>query len=205
MFANKAHEKGYNLLNEGRYEEALVQLKKAEKETPDHPDVQGDLGVAYIHLGNKPAVFTALNKAVELQPDYGYRYAARAYAKDFFGDLDGAISDYRIAIQKDPEDAVAHNNLGLLLEKKGYQAKAAENFRRADELSKIENELFDVMDKLEGTSNEKKETPKPNTIDPTEKRRENVSHFREFKKIFTSREQFNEFIRFIRNGFKLPK
>ena len=32
---------------------------------------------------------------VDLQPDYGYRYSARAYAKEYFGEIDEAILDYQ--------------------------------------------------------------------------------------------------------------
>ncbi|MCE2777491.1 MAG: tetratricopeptide repeat protein [Algoriphagus sp.] len=47
----------------------------------------------------------------------------------------GAIADYEKAIELDPEDAVAYNNLGLVEEKMGRKEKAQQNFTKADALS----------------------------------------------------------------------
>ena len=209
MFANKAHEEAYNLLKEQKYTEALALLINARDLNPEHPDVHGDMGVIYIHLKEKEKALQAFNDAIALQPNYSYRYSSRAYAKDFFGDLDGGIDDYQRAVELDPEDAVAYNNLGLLLEKKGYTDKAKENFERADTLSKIENDFFKVMSDLEkdGQTAEKAENTVPESekrlADPSEIRAKNVSRMEEFKRIFTSKKQFNEFISYIKNGFKL--
>lgn len=47
----------------------------------------------------------------------------------------GAIEDYEKAIELDPEDAVAFNNLGLVEEKLGRKEKAKDYFEKADSLS----------------------------------------------------------------------
>ncbi len=68
-----------------------------------------------------------------------------------------AMQDYRKAVELDPEDAVAHNNLGLLEEKVGYQLKADKRFEKADKLreeqSKEDKMLSKTMDS-EITQNE---------------------------------------------------
>jgi tetratricopeptide (TPR) repeat protein len=144
---------------------------------------------------------------LQMQPSYSFRYAARAYAKDFFGDTEGAIEDYEKALELDPDDAVSYNNIGLLQEKLGYKKQAQDNFERADQLSKQENHLYQIMDDLEGNSAEpvlKNDSPTEHqTIDPKETREKNISKFLEFSRIFTSRKQFTEFLKFLKNGLKI--
>lgn len=219
MFANKLHENGHELLVAGKYEDSIVFFTDALLQSPDHPDIYSDRGVAYLHLKNREKCMADFNYAVQLQNEYSYRYSARAYAKDFFGDTEEAIKDYEIAIQLDPEDAVAYNNLGLLQEKLGYQQKAKDNFERADALAKQEKKLFALIDEMEGEENRtitKNSNLESNTnidiksalenhemIDPQIIRERNISTFQEFKQIFTSKMQFKEFMQFLKNGFRI--
>jgi len=149
---------------------------------------------------------------LEIQPKYSYRYACRGYALNFFGDIDAALLDYEKAVELDPDDAVAHNNLGLLLEQKGYKEQAKKRFERADKLSKQEDQLFSVMDDIEqGKVEEETQTavevpeekPEREMVSPEVKREAQISAMQEFKKVFTSKEQFKEFMRFIKNGFRI--
>lgn len=218
MFANNIHEKGHDLMMQGDHSGAVELYTKALVENPDHPDILSDRGVCYLHLKNKDKALADFNLALKLQPEYGFRYSARAYAKDFFGDTEGAIADYEEAIKLDPDDAVAYNNLGLVQEKLGYNRKAQENFERADKLSKMEDRLYQLMDELEqGPENKtSKDEPTPiksnepiqsqgehKMIDPLDVREKNISTAKEFAKIFTSKQQFIEFLRFIKNGLKI--
>lgn len=201
MFANKIHEEAEKALKEGKIEESIVLYTKALEENPNHIDILSDRGVAYLNLSKEKECFEDLNKALELQPDYAYRYACLAFAKKHFGDLDGAIIDYEKAIELDPEDTIAHNNLGLLLEQKGYQKKAQERFDRADKLSKQEDGLLNVIEELD---DKKPSIEKPIEQEPEEPLTEDdKSKAKEFKKIFSSMKQFNEFMAFLKNGFKI--
>lgn len=216
MFANEKHEEAYNLAKLGKLDEALVLFEQALQLSPNNPDIFSDRGVLFIHKKDKNASLNDFNKAISLQPDYSFRYSARAYANDFFGDTEAALKDYEKAIELDPEDAVAYNNLGLVQEKLGYQAKAKSNFERADKLSKQEAKLHELMHELEqndGTSEDIQTTDRNEVIDeksiqretliPVEKKDEKQSAFNEFTKLFTSKEQFNAFLKFLKNGFKI--
>ncbi len=144
---------------------------------------------------------------MELQPEYAYRYACRAFAKNNFGDIEGAVKDYERAVELDPTDAVAHNNLGLLLEQRGYQKEANERFERADNLSKQEDNLLQTIDDLESdgsqTTMNKIEEAKAEQANLENQEPENNSTSKELKKVFTSKKQFGEFLRFLKNGFKI--
>ena len=221
MFANKTHEKGHELLLIGKYTEAIALFTDALELDPNHPDIYSDRGVAYLHLKNEQNCMEDLNTALTLQPEYSFRFASRAYAKDFFGNTEAAIEDYEKAVALDPEDAVAQNNLGLLLEKLGFQKQAQENFKRADALSKQEKKLFDLINEIEGNEKESSseisnaeeiEMKNSNSIEASFERTEDIateeselktSNFQEFRRIFTSKLQFSEFLRFVKNGFRI--
>jgi tetratricopeptide (TPR) repeat protein len=205
MFVNPLHAQAHELLKSGQIETAIERYTEALHASPGHPDILSDRGVAHLHMKNQKACFDDLNLALEIQPEYAFRYASRAYAKNFFGDLDGAIEDYQIAVQLDPDDAIAHNNLGLLLEQKGYFRESKERFERADKLSKMENELLQVIDDLEAEGNAAPVTEVSPLSDEANTESQTIppSPSGEALKILTSRAQFREFIRFVRNGFKL--
>ncbi|MDG1148308.1 MAG: tetratricopeptide repeat protein [Crocinitomicaceae bacterium] len=199
MFANKTHKQADEALKNGKIEKSIELYSRALEESPNECNILSDRGVAYLHANQKENSLTDFNRAVELQPDYGYRYASRAFARNNFGDIDGAIRDYEKAVELDPDDPVGYNNLGLLLEQKGYQKEADERFKRADTLSEMEDKLLNVIDKLE----EKPSTP----LEPNENTHEisegNDSAVSEFKKLFTSKTQLKAFFAFLKNGFKI--
>ena len=172
------------------------------EEFPKDCNLISDRAVAYLHLNEKAKCFADFDLALSLQPNYSYRYASRAFAKNHFGDIDGAVEDYEKAVEIDPNDAVAQNNLGLLLEQKGYKNAAEERFKRADKLSKEEDHLLEIMDDLDNENNPKTDGIKEE-VDPNIQREKNISTGKELKKVFTSKSQFKEFMNFIKNGFKI--
>ena len=101
------------------------------------PDAWNDYGVALFHAGAKQEALAALDRALELQPGYGYRFAARAWMRQALKDFDGARADYAHAIALDPDDAISLNNLGLLEEQAGFFHQARERFAAADALSSL--------------------------------------------------------------------
>lgn len=207
MYVNKKHGHAIYLLKNGDLTNALALLTDCISEFPDNPNLFGDRGTVYLHLNQKKEALTDMDEAVRLQPDYSYRYASRAFVKDHFGDTEGAVKDYEIAVKLDPEDAIAMNNLGILMEKLGYKEAAKQKYNRADSLVQNEPSLKQKLSELE--NGEPKNHPEGVELKP-KKLKSNNSDEEEKKSgiklivsIFTSRSGFNEFIRFIRNGFKL--
>ena len=204
MFTNKKHEQAHKALKNEEIEKAISLYGEALMDSPNDCDIIADRGVAYLHAKDEKNCFIDLNRAIELQPNYSYRYACRAYAKKNFGDIDGAILDYEKAVKLDPDDAIAQNNLGMLLEEKGYQKEAEEKFKRADTLSAMEDNLFGVIENLESKATNKNQIDsleEKNTTVQTDEKELNSTE--ELKKVFTSKKQFKEFIAFIKNGFRL--
>ncbi len=203
MFVNKTHQKAHEALKNGEIEKAIQLYTKALKDFPKDCNLLSDRAVAYLHAKEKVKCFADFDAALKLQPTYSYRYASRAFAKNNFGDIDGAIEDYEKAVELDPNDAIAHNNLGLLLEQKGYKNASEERFKRADKLSKDEDHLLEMMDDMEMNKAEKGMEVDPKPIDPNIQREKNLSTANELKKVFTSKSQFVEFMNFIKNGFRI--
>lgn len=151
-----------------------------------------DRALCLFHIGRKAEALSALDKAVEIDPGYSYRYASRAWMRNANGDIHGAIADYKQAIALDPDDAICHNNLGLLEEQLGYKSQADERFAIADELAGILKERgIHVEEATDAWEDEQpdceQETSWVKTIADA---------------LFTKKGR-QEFLQFIRNGFKL--
>lgn len=196
MFVNLHHQSGIEALQNGDLDGALELLNKALQDFPCHPDILSDRGFLYIHLGQNALAIEDFDLSLDLQPAYSYRYASRGYARAHFGDLEGAIEDYRKAIELDKNDAISHNNLGILLQQTGDNEQAEFHFEVADRLS--EEQFFQIMEDVEG---EQKSLDRV-VIPPSDliRKQENAMH--EMKHLFTSKEKFMEFMHFLKNGFK---
>lgn len=214
MYANSEHKKAQELMDEQKYDRALIHFNKALELNPNHPDILSHRGVLYLHLNQKRKCFDDLELSLNLDKDYGYRYAALAYAKEFFGDLDAAIELYEKAVEVDPDDAIAHNNLGLLKEKKGYQKQAQQNFERADKLAKIQDDIFQKMEEVEPEEKVHNPLPKPGSLNIPQGEKlqpkrlspdKKQSKGEIIKEVMTSKSTFKEFIAFIKNGFKIDQ
>ncbi len=202
MFISKEHELAYKLLQNTDYENAVRKYSDCIKANPNAPELYSERGVAYIHLKEKDKSLADFDKSVELQPDYAYRYASRGHAKDFFGDIDGAIFDYETAAELDPNDAIVYNNLGLLLEKKGNMMTAKQHYDRSDELRKQEENLQQIVEDIERGPLDDAEI-QSNITGSVEEISDEKSTSGELKKIFTEKNQWKEFLRFIKNGFRI--
>lgn len=192
------------LAKEGKFEEALQLYDLASETHGFQPDLLNDKAVCLLHLQRASEAEQLMTRAIELQPDYGYRYAARAYVRVSLKNHRGAIEDYKKAIELDPEDAIALNNLGLLEEQLGYHKEAGERYRMADELMGILKDRGIVPEAdVPPTQQEEREIEasqsSPQQVeDPTPTNRAEI-----IKGVFTSKKVFGEFLSFMRNGFKL--
>jgi tetratricopeptide (TPR) repeat protein len=192
---------GQAFAKEGKFELALESYDKALLEEHENPDLLNDRGVCMLHLGRTLEAEVDMTRAIELQPDYGYRYAARAYVRAALKNLQGAIADYQYAIELDPEDAISMNNLGMIEEQMGYVKEANDRYKVADELMGILKDTGINLPEEPAAPIQKSEPidipQHASSVD------ESPSYSSVFKSVFTSKKVFTEFVSFIRNGFKL--
>lgn len=197
MKAQEHFEKGQVFLKKRQLKEALDAFNKALEIEPENPFYLCERAVTYHHKKRNDLALLDMDHAVKIQPDYPYRYSSRAYVKAAMGDIEGGINDYKMAIKLDPNDAVAHNNLGLLQEQLGYLKSSKESFSKADNLSKDWKNLYqeNQIEKHEVKDIESK-TLNENTA-------ESANTWSVFKNIFSSKRGFKEYIQFIKSGFKI--
>lgn len=193
---NQVWKEALKLQSEGKHNAAVIKFTRLINEEGANPDLLHDRGVSYFHLKFKKECLADFDSALNLQPDYAYRYSSRAYIRAAYKDYDGALEDYRKAVEMDPQDAVAQNNLGMLEEQMGWHEQSKERLALADELSEILQE--------ENIAPAPTEIPTPVENQEDSKKEENSSigqHFKAAFSIFSSKKEFNEFIQFIKNGF----
>lgn len=181
-----------------RYEEAIDLLNEILHVNSQDANAISERGVCFMHLNNKDASLKDMDLAVRLQPSKSYRYSSRAYIRNHFGDLMGGIDDYRKAIELDPEDAIAHNNLGLLEEQLGYKEHSKKRFELADLLqSRNENGIpTQTIDEINASARNIQQEIKLEKLEKDDK-----TFLQVLLSIF-SKEGFKSFVKFIKSGFK---
>ena len=186
---------GRSSASSGQWESALAaydQALTADETWTLDPDFLNDRAVALFQNQRAEESLHLLDQAIQLQPDYGYRYAARGWMKQAMKDIQGAISDYEKAIELDPDDAITLNNLGLLEEQLGRIKSAKERFSMADA---VDQELTkNQIDKAPPAAS--KEPPSSVTLP------ERTAWAEITNALFTVKGR-KEFLDFLRNGFKL--
>ena len=95
-----------------KYDEAVVLLKKAEKESPETSELYNNLGYAYFSSGKKDSALYAYSRAIELKPNSAFYYTNRGGTKYSIKDFKGALSDYGRALELDPNSAISWYNTG---------------------------------------------------------------------------------------------
>jgi tetratricopeptide (TPR) repeat protein len=182
--------KGMAKAKENDFRSAIEHFTNAISDDESNVEYYAERAVAYLNSGQFDLSLFDMNRCVEFEPNNSYRYSCRAFLKAKMGDPDGAIIDYEIAVKLDPEDAIAYNNLGLAQEQKGYRDKAARSFERSNQLIG-----YDPNKKRTETASSAKQA--------AERDGGTSSGSRVAWNVLTKKESFKDFLRFIRNGFKL--
>ena len=217
MHINKFHREAEEAMKKGSISEGINLMKQAINISPNEAKLFEDLGVIYMHAKLKENCLECFDQALKLEQDNPYRYSSRAFAKNYFKDHDGAISDYEKAIELDPDDAITRNNLGLAFEQKGYYKKAERHFNKSNDILGIKPKEG-VEDRIEPDSNkmkvdfEKNEsenkpkgvalTSENNQIDTSTSKNEDLTRGKIMLNVFSKKETFKEFIQFVKSGFK---
>ena len=186
----KYTEKAEKFYSEYKFKDAIYWYTRAISEHAS-ADLYSERAVAFFHNSELKEALEDMNRAQELEPGRAYRYSSRAYIRDAMGDVEGAVKDYEKAVELDPDDAIAHNNLGLLVEKLGHHQKAKVFFDFADQLAREQQDDPNAM----------AERPR-NIQTELNKEKKETTLGAEIAKVFTSGNQFKEFLRFVKNGFK---
>jgi len=126
----KSSSQGSNLLNEGKYEEAIEKFSEAISEDQSNPIFYYYRGVSLEKSGNIDKALEDYQKAVELKPGFilPISWTGRIYAKK--RDFEKAIGFYKKAIELGDQDATTFYNYGVCLLNLANNAEAKDVFER---------------------------------------------------------------------------
>jgi tetratricopeptide (TPR) repeat protein len=124
-FALSYHNLGVVLVEQGRVDEAIEYFEKALKISPQDAQTHYNLGVALVEQGSLEMAIEHFSRSLEIDPQ---QVDAR---RNLVFVLDQTIEGYRRALQSTPHNAEMHNNLGVLLLRKGEVDEAIRHFSEA--------------------------------------------------------------------------
>lgn len=92
------------------------------------------------NTGRTQEAIKTMSDYIANTPDEPAGYYQRGWFKDYFGDIEGALEDYTMAITLQPNVAYAYLNRGVLYRLKGENAKAESDFKQVVRLDSIPEE-----------------------------------------------------------------
>ena len=122
-----------------RLDEAIACLRQAIRLQPDFAGAHTTLAAVLRQLGDHEGAAAESKAGTEIGKEKNNQQAALFATNSGkrllgVGDLEGAISQFKSAIQAVPGYAQAHFQLGLALQRKGEKAESAREFQKAREL-----------------------------------------------------------------------
>lgn len=214
---NREFAKGMAKVKENDFLTAIEHFTLALRDDPNDVESYAERAVAYLNTQQYELSMFDMNRCIEIEPNNSYRYSCRGFLKAKIGDVDGAIVDYEMAVKLDPEDAIAYNNLGLAQESKGFRAHAEKSYQQSNKLIGYNPNRFDEGEIKEPQTTEQKkdqtetESHEEKIIAQTETENSDVTEIKNptkgeiAKGVFTSKSGFREFLKFIRNGFRIKE
>lgn len=122
------------LMQQGRFGEALAYLQAALEVRPDYPEALSNLGAVLVELRRPAEAIARLQHALRLQPNNPAAYKNLGDAFGQQGEWSEAIHCYQHAIRLQPDLAFAHNNLGNAYTVLGKLAEAQASYGEAHRL-----------------------------------------------------------------------
>ena len=119
------HSLGVALVGQGRVDEAIEHLEESLRINPQDAQAHYNLGVALVEEGRVEAAIEHFARALAIDPQQDDARRNLVFV------LDQAIEGYRRFLQSTPDNAEMHNNLGVLLLRKGEVDEAIRHFSEA--------------------------------------------------------------------------
>jgi Tfp pilus assembly protein PilF len=127
--------KGREYLAQGRAEDADAVFKALLENHSREPDLHVFLGVSALRLHDAARAETHIRTALSLDATHVEAWTLLGWIlMEVRRDYAGAVEAYRRALERRPQSAEAHNNLGVALKKNGDFARALDSFQHAVEL-----------------------------------------------------------------------
>ena len=98
------------LWNAGQYQDSIDLCNQAIAAGYEYPEFYTLIGISLLEMEEPEAAFEALDQAIALDPTNGWPYKERGRVKHELGDLEGALDDFEIALELDPENQSTYLN-----------------------------------------------------------------------------------------------
>ena len=95
--------KGNYRLEDGQYEEAVLEFQTALERNPEHLEARLGLALTYMQMGRSEEALQAFSEILERDPEYAAAYANRGILLDRLGRSEEALADYREALELNPD------------------------------------------------------------------------------------------------------
>ena len=121
-------------MKKSRFDEAVLQWRKALELNPDDSKAHFNLGYSMFERGELDKAIEEYRRACELDPEDAVVHANLALALAQTGKLGEAIDHYRKALALNPGNPMVEADLGVALFENGKSAESMEHLKRAVEL-----------------------------------------------------------------------
>jgi len=125
---------------------------------PENPYAYNYLGLIYTRINQFPEAREAFTKSLAVKPDYIGARLNLAFLYSLMDRNEDAIKEYKSVLERDPENAEAHYNLGTIYKKDRRFVLARYHLERAAKLYGYSSTLGQrALKKLNQPEKEKKE------------------------------------------------
>ena len=139
------------LMQKGKFEDAIPQWRKAVEMNPDDSRAHFNLAHSLNERGQIDEAIVEYRKAIDLEPENASLYANLGLALAHREQMDEAIAAYRKSIELSPGNPEVQADLGVALFDKGQAAEAIEHLTKAVELdpedAEARNKLGSILAK----------------------------------------------------------
>ena len=146
-----------DLVSEGFYEVALVQLECAAKENPRQAEVHHLKGVCPRELGSYKTAVKDFKKALSIDREFAPAYDGLGITFDLLGEKKKAYENFLFAIKLNPARADFYNNIGYSQMGVGNLKDAEQYFEKSITLDpdfRLSNNNLGICYGLQGRDNE---------------------------------------------------
>ncbi len=116
---------GLKAAKKGRSKQAIKLLKQSTEDYPTFSPAYTNLGLQQLKLKDHPAAKISFKKSIEINSHNPVVYNHLGVIARMDGDFNTAQTMYNKAIQQNPDYAIAHLNLGILLDLYLYNLEPA--------------------------------------------------------------------------------
>jgi CHAT domain-containing protein/Flp pilus assembly protein TadD len=127
-------DRGNELLELGRFEEAIASCDRAIKIKPDYDEAWHDRGISLGNLGRYEEAIDSYDRAIVIKPDNDKYWACLGVALSKLGRYEKAVSCYERAIEINPERYAVWMIRGVELDKLARYEEAIFSFEKAIEI-----------------------------------------------------------------------